>query len=101
MLEDTVSPAKATLMSTGTIRENQVEQSNVALPGIIRAGLNGTTTRYHLEIDRFTSLMNISSSGEQQFGSGTMQPAQFGGVVGRVSEGHLPVSVSRTIKCED
>lgn len=41
MLEDTVSPAKATLMSHGQIKENQIEEGSIALPGVMRAGING------------------------------------------------------------
>jgi talin len=36
MLEDMVSPAKATLMSHGQLRGQTVEQGSIAIPGVIR-----------------------------------------------------------------
>jgi len=41
MLEDIVAPAKATLMSHGALREGFAEESNIAMPGILRTGTNG------------------------------------------------------------
>ncbi|OUC44038.1 hypothetical protein D917_09357, partial [Trichinella nativa] len=40
MLEDVVTPAKATLMSHGLIKENYGLEGNVAMPAIIRPGMN-------------------------------------------------------------
>ena len=43
MLEDMVSPAKATLMSHGQIKAvaQRPDESSIALPGVMRAGTNG------------------------------------------------------------
>ena len=38
MLEDVVSPAKATLMSHGQISHGYAQEGNVALPGVLRSG---------------------------------------------------------------
>ncbi len=38
MLEDTVSPAKATLLSHGQIGQGYAQESNIALRGVMRSG---------------------------------------------------------------
>ncbi|XP_003367000.1 talin-1, partial [Trichinella spiralis] len=63
MLEDVVTPAKATLMSHGLIKENYGLEGNVAMPAIIRPGMNG----------------------EIPYNTGSLQRAQFGAVSGQVT----------------
>uniref|UniRef100_A0A914UKX2 Talin 1 n=1 Tax=Plectus sambesii TaxID=2011161 RepID=A0A914UKX2_9BILA len=66
MLEDVVSPAKATLMSHGQISHGYAQEGNVALPGVLRSG------------------------GDHQYSNGSLQRAQYGAVSGQVTSGYPP-----------
>ncbi|KHJ45469.1 I/LWEQ domain protein [Trichuris suis] len=68
MLEDVVTPAKATLMSHGLVKEAYGLEGNIAVPAIIRSGING----------------------EIPFGTGSLQRAQFGAVGGQVTSASVP-----------
>uniref|UniRef100_A0A5S6Q7X7 FERM domain-containing protein n=1 Tax=Trichuris muris TaxID=70415 RepID=A0A5S6Q7X7_TRIMR len=68
MLEDVVTPAKATLMSHGLVKEAYGLEGNIAVPAIIRSGVNG----------------------EIPFGTGSLQRAQFGAVGGQVTSASVP-----------
>lgn len=68
MLEDVVAPAKATLMSHGTLTPGFAEEGSIAMPGILRPGVNG----------------------ELPYGTGSLTRAQYGAVGGHVATTHVP-----------
>lgn len=90
MLEDVVAPAKATLMSHGTIKEGYAEEGSIALPGILRPGANGIQIFLkNFPPTHFNLSLNFGA-GELPYGAGSLQRAQYGAVGGQVTTTHVP-----------
>ena len=67
MVEDIVSPAKATLMSTGQLAGQYGIEGHVQIPGVVR-----------------------NANGELGYSTDSMQRAQFGAVQGIFATAHPP-----------